>query len=117
MANLIISENNEITLTPEQAKALTKVEVAGQFENAVLLNKYLGRMSVPMEPGTEFDEVLNTVPAYSLAISVEGRCFSGVGAPTVSAAGDSWEFKYPFYLLESYADQVITQHIPVAQPA
>ena len=50
MTTLIISENGDITLTPEQAKALTKVAIGGKFENAVLLNKYLGRMSVPMAP-------------------------------------------------------------------
>ncbi|BEN30163.1 hypothetical protein ABXK20_000406 [Serratia marcescens] len=117
MTTLIISENGDITLTPEQAKALTKVAIGGKFENAVLLNKYLGRMSVPMAPEAEFDEVLNTVAAYSLVISVEGRCFSGVDVPTVSASGDSWEFKNPFFLLESYAEQVTTQHVAIAQPS
>ena len=117
MTTLIISENGDITLTPEQAKALTKVAIGGKFENAVLLNKYLGRMSVPMAPEAEFDEVLNTVAAYSLVISVEGRCFSGVGVPTVSASGDSWKFEYPFFLLESYAEQVTTQHVSIAQPS
>ncbi|KYQ95434.1 hypothetical protein ACUTSW_06185 [Serratia sp. TSA_198.1] len=117
MTNLIIDENNCVTLTPEQAKALTKVVVGGGFEGAVLLNKYLGRLPLPIDPAIVYDEVLHSAAAYYLAISLEGRCFSGVGVPVVDQDGVSWAFKYSFDMEESYGEQITTQHMTVTSPS
>lgn len=117
MTKLIIDKNNCVTLTPEQAKALTQVVVGGEFQGAVLLNKYLGRLPLPIKPVIAYDEVLHSAAAYYLAISLEGRCFSGVGVPVVAEDGVSWVFKYSFDMQESYCEQITTQNITVASPS